>query len=151
MMERRGQKAVEKFVNGYNCSQAVLSAYCDLFGLDETTAFKLSESFGLGMGMKKECGALIGMLMVGGLASSDGNLGQGTSKQDTYKVARAFSEAFEEEMGTTLCGELLKKEREMKEAASQEELDATNGKNLICTKCVKMAGELLDEYLEGKE
>ena len=37
-MESRVQKAVElRNVHGYNCAQAVLCAYADLFGLDEKT------------------------------------------------------------------------------------------------------------------
>ena len=68
---KRADKAVEKFVGGYNCSQAVLSAYCDLYGIDELTAFKLAEGFGLGMGgYKDECGAVTGMFMVLGLENS---------------------------------------------------------------------------------
>lgn len=35
---------------GYNCAQAVVCAYCDSFGLDRDTAFKMAEGFGLGMG-----------------------------------------------------------------------------------------------------
>ena len=46
----RIEKAKELFTNGYNCSQAVVGAYCDLFGMDFETAMKVSEGFGGGMG-----------------------------------------------------------------------------------------------------
>ena len=41
-------KAEELFLSGCNCAQAVVVAFCDLTGLDETTAKKLSSSFGGG-------------------------------------------------------------------------------------------------------
>ena len=150
-MSKRVDSAVEKFVGGYNCSQAVLSAYCDLYGIDEVSAFKLSEGFGLGMGgFKDECGAVTGMFMVLGLENSDGELGKGTSKQSTYAQIRECGEAFKAELGTMMCGELLKKEKELKAGASQEELDKANGKNLICIKCVKCAAGIIADKLDDK-
>ena len=148
-MKARAEKAVEKFVGGYNCSQAILSAYCDLYGIEELTAFKLAEGFGLGMGgFKDECGAVTGTFMVLGLANSDGKMGEGTSKHDTYKKVKEMGQAFQEQFDTMMCGELLRKERSLKEAATEAELAASNGKNLICIQCVKWAAEYLDKQLE---
>lgn len=148
---KRCNTAIEKFIGGYNCSQAVLSAYCDLYGIDEVTAFKLAEGFGLGMGgYKDECGAVTGMFMVLGLENSDGELGKGTTKQSTYGKIRECGDLFKEELGTMMCGELLRKERDMKAAASTEEIEALNGKNLICIKCVECAAKILDEKLGDK-
>lgn len=43
--------AAEKyFLAGFNCAQAVFAAYCDVTGLPEETALRLSSSFGGGMG-----------------------------------------------------------------------------------------------------
>lgn len=49
-MESRIEIALDKHRHGYNCAQAIVCTYCDLFGLDEETAFKVSEGFGGGMG-----------------------------------------------------------------------------------------------------
>ena len=38
-MESRVQKAIDLHHKGYNCAQAVVCAYCDLFGLDEETGY----------------------------------------------------------------------------------------------------------------
>lgn len=46
-MEDRVQKAVDLFEQGYNCSQSVLGAFADLYGMDEKTAFRISASFGV--------------------------------------------------------------------------------------------------------
>ena len=67
-MENRVQVAVNTFKEGFNCAQAVFSAYCDLFGIDRETALRLSSGFGAGMGRKQEvCGALSGAIMLIGL------------------------------------------------------------------------------------
>ena len=39
-------KATELFYKGYNCSQAVFCAFCDVTGIDVDTAARLSSSFG---------------------------------------------------------------------------------------------------------
>ena len=48
-MTEREERAQRLHDSGYNCAQAVVCAYCDRFGLDENTAFKMAEGFGLGM------------------------------------------------------------------------------------------------------
>lgn len=67
-IEERTQKAIDFFEQGYNCSQSVLMAYADLYGIDQETATKFASSFGGGMGRLREvCGAVSGMFMVLGL------------------------------------------------------------------------------------
>ena len=48
-MSKNSEQAVERFRNGLNCSQAVLSSYCEEFGLDCEQAFKIATGFGGGM------------------------------------------------------------------------------------------------------
>ena len=147
-MAGRAEKAVEKFVGGYNCSQAILSAYCDLYGMDEVTAFKLAEGFGLGMGgFKDECGAITGTFLSLGLSNSDGALGKGTSKLATYAKVKGAGEAFQEEFDSMMCGDILKKEKDKRAAATPEQLEKANGKKLICIDCVRWAAEYLDREL----
>ena len=50
----KGDIAKQNFMNGYNCSQAVLLAFCEDFGLEKETALKISEPFGGGMGRMRE-------------------------------------------------------------------------------------------------
>ena len=51
MSQSRVEHAIALHQKGYNCAQAVHCTYADLFGIDEQTAYKMSEGFGLGMGM----------------------------------------------------------------------------------------------------
>ena len=58
-MKSRVEDAAERHQKGYKCSQAVVCTYCDLLGLEEEAAFRMSEGFGAGMGdMVNSCGGL---------------------------------------------------------------------------------------------
>ena len=46
----RKLKATELHHKGFNCAQAVVMAYCDLFDMDQKTAMRAAEGFGAGMG-----------------------------------------------------------------------------------------------------
>lgn len=106
-MEDRSAKAVELHHKGYNCSQAVVCAYADVFGIDEKTAFSISESFGAGMGgMESTCGALSGMLMLNGLSKSSGELAEKPTKAATYKAAKELAELFKDKVGSSICKEI---------------------------------------------
>ena len=64
----RIEKAVELFKSGYNCSQSVVGAFADMYGFTEEQAFRMSASFGGGIGrMRQTCGAACGMFLLAGL------------------------------------------------------------------------------------
>ena len=66
-MGSRTETAIAKFLEGYNCAQTVLYAFCDELQLEKNTALKLACGFGAGMGRNGEvCGAVSGNPCVGG-------------------------------------------------------------------------------------
>ena len=101
-MTERQQRAQELHGKGYNCAQSVACAYCDLVGLDEQTAYKMAEGFGLGMGVMDMCGALSGAFMLAGVKGSAGIEAPGTTKAQTYQQTREMANAFKEKNGTYL-------------------------------------------------
>lgn len=105
-MEERQERAIALHNKGYNCAQAVACTYCDLFGLDEETAYKMAEGFGLGMGMMEVCGALTGGFLLAGCRLSAGTAAPGRTKAQTYRKTRAMGEEFAAKHGTILCREL---------------------------------------------
>ncbi|WP_294371761.1 C-GCAxxG-C-C family protein [uncultured Clostridium sp.] len=106
-MDSRISITAEKHNKGYNCAQAIVCTYCDLFGVDEETAFRLSECFGLGMGgMQSTCGALSGVLMLAGLKNSNGLVKPGSTKASSYALAKKLAEEFKEMNTSTICKEL---------------------------------------------
>ena len=106
MMEERIQRALENHKKGYNCSQSVACAFCDLVGVDEDLMFRLMEGYGLGMGnMEGTCGALTGAIAVLGMKNSTGSQQIG-SKKDTYAKAKGMMEEFAEQNTSVLCKDL---------------------------------------------
>ena len=106
-MESRVMQTKMRHDKGQNCCQAVACTYCDLFGMDEATAFKACEAFGAGMGgMNGTCGAVSGAVMAAGFKNSTGNFDGPKSKLDTYKLSKQILESFEEKNGSVTCREL---------------------------------------------
>ena len=132
-MTERAEQALRLHDKGYNCAQAVVCAYCYRFGLDEETAYKMAEGFGLGMGLMDTCGALTGAFMLAGLRGSKGTAHPGETKGQTYKTTKMLAAAFREKNGTYLC-------RELKGVA--------DGKvRRSCPGCIEDACALVEQYL----
>ncbi|MDO4270016.1 MAG: C-GCAxxG-C-C family protein [Eubacteriales bacterium] len=132
-MSERMERAQNLHNQGYNCAQAVVCAYCDQFGVDQDTAFKMAEGFGLGMGLMEVCGALTGAFMLAGLRGSKGCDHPGETKAQTYKMNKALAAAFRDQNGTLLC-------RELKGVA--------DGKvRRSCPDCINDACRLVEEFL----
>ena len=90
----RKLKATELHHKGFNCAQAVVMAYCDLFDMDQKTAMRAAEGFGAGMGsFTQVCGALSGAVMLAGLKNSDADVENGPkSKRTTYESSKQLVE-----------------------------------------------------------
>ncbi len=107
-MSKYVEKAKELFLSGYNCSQAVIGAFCDELGLDFETALKLSSSFGGGMGRLREvCGALSGAFMVAGLKKGYASPTDKVAKTNHYKLIQDMAAEFKRQNGSIICRELL--------------------------------------------
>ena len=106
--EEYAAKAKELFLNGYNCSQAVLLAFDDVTGLDTETAARLASSFGGGMGRLREvCGAVSGMFMVAGLTNGYDDPKAKEEKAAHYALIQTLADDFKRENGSIICRELL--------------------------------------------
>ena len=98
--------AADYHAQGFNCAQSVICAMAPKLGLDDHTAFALAEGFGAGMGgMTETCGAIAGGIMALGQVRSSGFDAPG-SKGATYRMARAYCDAFRDKNGSTICREL---------------------------------------------
>ena len=107
-IERRAQHAKELFKQGYNCSQAVVGACADAFGMtDRETALKMAASFGGGIGrMRMTCGAACGMFLLEGLRSGSAEADH-AAKMHNYSRVKALAATFKEQNGALNCAELL--------------------------------------------
>ena len=139
-------KAAELFLSGSNCSQAILVAFCDVTGLEEGFAAKLSSSFGGGMGrMREVCGAVSGMLMVAGLLYGYDDPGEkDCNKKAHYALVQELSGKFREEVGSIVCREILKN------PPSDPNPSPRTAEYYAKRPCVRMvitAARILDDYI----
>ncbi len=147
-MTERAEKARNYFLEGYNCSQAVFLAYCDLTGLDEKTALLISSSFGGGMGRLREvCGAVSGMFMTVGMLYGYSDPKAGTEKTEHYKRIQELAAKFKEKNGSIVCREILGRIAEDKSYIPAERT-AEYYKTRPCAKMVEDAVMVLDEYIK---
>ena len=135
------QTAQDRFEQGFNCSQAVFSAFATELGIPEDTALKLASPFGGGVARQGNvCGAVTGALMALGLQRGNATL---ENKDDTYRLAEEFVRRFQERHGTILCRDLigydLSRADELQNAREQGVFKNT------CPGLVKSAAELVSE------
>lgn len=149
-METRKEKAMRLFEEGYNCSQSVIGAFCDMYGLDFETAMRLSTSFGGGMGrMREVCGAVSGMLMVAGLESGTTNGEDKLGKKENYDVVQELARKFKERSGgSIICRELLGLEQQQDFTDTKpEERTKEYYKKRPCSELVGEAADIIETEL----
>ena len=140
----RSEKAVAKFVEGYNCAQAVLFSFCDDLGLDKDKALKIACGFGAGMGRKEEvCGAVSGGIMVIGAKYGRGANDERKATEITYEKIRELMNQFSITHGTYICRELLCG-CELTTTEGQKTYLKNDYFNKVCKQCVKRVVEILE-------
>ena len=98
-------KAMEIMKQGHGCSESVLLAVSQEFGIESEVIPKIASCFAGGIGNTGSvCGAVTGAVMAIGLIAEEGN-----SMDDYLKrlsLVQEFRRRFEEEMKTINCHEL---------------------------------------------
>ncbi len=138
-MKSRVIEAAKRHKNGYNCCQAVICTYADLLGIDEKTAFRVSEGFGLGISKEyRTCGSVCAMILAAGLKNSDGNMEKPASKLETFAIGHTMIERFEEMNTTSICKVL-------------RGTDGVTDRLRSCRGCVMDCAKIIEEILfEGQ-
>ena len=138
------EKAMNNFLEGYNCAQAVLIAFSEELGLDKDTAAMLSCSFGGGMGRLREvCGAVTGMFIVAGILHGYSNPTDKKAKDEHYKLIQELAEEFKAFHSTYICKDLLKVAG--KQSPVSEERTPEYYKTRPCVRFLITACEILDK------
>lgn len=149
-MENNPERAEKLFKEGYNCSQAVLGAYCNELGLDFETAMRISSSFGGGMGRLREvCGAVSAMFMVAGLKFGYSDPKDSLLKQKHYELIQLLSKRFTDKNGSIICRELLGLDIRQ-DSPVPAARTAGYYKKRPCAELVKCAAETIDEVFKEK-
>lgn len=147
---KKSEKAKELFLCGYNCSQAVLCAFADECGISEDTAWKVSSSFGGGLGRLREvCGAFSGMAMAAGLIYGY-EKDSPAQKSEHYKRIQHLADKFREENGSIICRELLKNVAHTSGSAPEARTQEYYKKR-PCAHIVECAAKIMQQYIEEQE
>ncbi len=145
-MCKRSDLAVQCFSEGFNCSQAVFTTYCEDLGLDKETALKISGAFGGGMGhIGETCGAVTGAFMLIGLKYGKFKKEDNEAKEKTYMLVKQFADCFKEEYGSVKCKDLIKYD-----ISFEEELAKAREAGVfesMCPMVVKKAVEIIEDIL----
>ena len=140
------ERAVELFMLGYNCAQAVAAAFDDLTGVDEKTAAKMASCFGGGMGrMREVCGAVSGMLLVAGILYGYDDPKATKEKRELYAQVQAMAGRFREELGSIVCRDLLKNPPSDPNPTPRTEQFY---KDRPCARMVETAARIMDEFIQ---
>ena len=133
------EKAMKIFYEKVNCSQAVLGAYAEEYGLTSDQAMKVAACFSGGVRKGEVCGAVSGAIMVIGL-----KYGEGTDyKAIAYPKAVEFMDRFKEKNASYVCRDLLGCD-----ISSEEGMLYAREKGLfkdICPRMVESAVDVLEE------
>ena len=145
-MANRADEAVSRFMQGYNCAQAVGSVFADDVGVPEEVILSAATGFGAGVGRTGGmCGAVSGGVITLGLLFGGTGPGEKEAKDLTYDLTRRFATRFVEKNGSVSCTELLGCDLSTGEGfarAREQNLTRT-----LCPCYVKDAVEILEEVL----
>lgn len=145
------QRAKELFLQGYNCSQAVIASFSEELNLDLETALKLSSSFGGGMGRLREvCGAVSAMFMVAGMKYGYSDPKDKTAKAEHYKLIQELAEQFKKANGSIVCRELLGM-NEGHDKPTPEDRTSQYYKKRPCVELVGDAAKLIEDVIKMRE
>jgi C_GCAxxG_C_C family probable redox protein len=145
-MPKRTEVAAERFTKGYNCAQAVFSAYAPSVGIKDEDALRIATAFGAGMGRQQEvCGAVTGACMAIGAQHGMIDSANPQAKEHTYELVADFMQKFREMHSSIICLDLLGCDMGTEEG--RKEIAARKLHDEVCLPCVRDACKLLEEIL----
>ncbi len=143
----KGERAVSKFMEGYNCAQSVFSAFCEDLDMDQDAALKLACGFGAGMGRKGEvCGAVTGGILALGARYGRGEKEDRLVTDKTYARVRKLMDQFASRNGTCICRQLLNG-CDLTTEEGQKYFKENDLLNKVCKPCVQSAAEIVETMM----
>lgn len=142
------EKASALFDEKFNCSQAVLGAFAEEFGLSEEMALNVALCFSAGMRKGEVCGAVSGAIMVLGLRYANAGKNEAESRQLGYQKANEFLEKFGEENTSYVCREILGCDISTEEG--RKYANEHDSFRTVCPKMVESAVRILEDMLAGE-
>ena len=139
-------EAISSFRDGFNCSQAVFSTYCEELGFNRYDALKIGSAFGAGMAYNGEtCGAVTGALMLIGLKYGRTKIDDTEAKEKTYALAQEFVKRFKAKYGSICCKDLLEFDISTPEGLKKARAEGVF--RTVCPRYVKISSQIIEEIL----
>jgi C_GCAxxG_C_C family probable redox protein len=161
MIEKAARLGYENEMNYWGCSQAVMSALIEAFGIGGEDLLRASTPLAGGIARRGNvCGALTGGLMMVGLLVGRGDLEMLEQYQRGQEYGGKLYSRFEERLGTVICADIQKMKFgrvfEMLTQAGRDEFHeagahSPEGCPRVTQEGARLAAELIVEILkEGR-
>lgn len=151
-LEERVEKAGQLFKDGYNCCQAVVLAYNDIFGIDDKTAAAIASGFGGGMGRLREvCGSVSGMVAIAGMLCPADNPSDKARRTENYALVQEVAGKFRDINGSIVCKELLGLAPKTVESPVPSDRTAEYYKKRPCQELVKISARIIGEKIKSSK
>lgn len=144
-MLKTEQEVLEKFGEGFDCSQVVLRNVHEKLGITEEEALKIGACFGGGMWHGETCGCVVGALATIGIKYATTKPNDQEAKDKLLKIKAEFEEEFCKKNGSCICKEILGYNLSV-----PEEMEKIQEEKLLETKCPKVvlsACEILEKMI----
>lgn len=131
------------FREGFLCSQSVLAAFCESYGLDRDSALRISCGLASGVNCSEVCGAVSGAVLVIGLKYGYTNTKDVDAKKTCSSKVGEFLNIFLKRKGNIICRNILCCDistPEGRQKALDEKLFST-----VCIDMVVSAADILEE------
>ena len=137
--------AIDMFLKGYNCTQAILYAFHNQSGITGDMALKIACGLGAGMGRKGEvCGAVTGGILVLGLRYGRGIHDDRTAMETTYAKTQELMNRFSSRHGSCICRQLLNG-CDLMTDDGQRLFKEHDYLNKVCVNCVRSVVAILEQ------
>jgi C_GCAxxG_C_C family probable redox protein len=140
---KKQEEAVQRFMNGFRCSQAVLEVFAAEAGLEIDMARRISIGLAGGAGCAGECGAVEAAYLVNGLRFGFSHPGDSEQFRVVIGKNSEFADRFKELHASLLCRELIGVDPFSEEG--MRTFQEKDMKNTICSRLVSDAVMILEE------
>lgn len=146
----RGDIAKSYFLEGYNCTQAVVLSFADKFNVDKNILLKMVSGFGGGIGRQREvCGTVSGMVFVISNLYGYDDPKATNEKASLYSDVQEVCNRFKAQNGSIICSELLGINHGA-QSPIPEKRTGEYYKKRPCADLCKIAADIVEKYINEK-
>lgn len=148
-MPSAADRAGALFQEGYTCSQSVVLALSDRFGMPPALACRAVLGLGGGVGRLREvCGAVSAMAVLAGLKHG-AESADAEAKKRTYSAIQDMAAEFRAAQGTLLCRDILGLAPGDAGGDPEPRTPEYYARREKCLACIRLAAAIAEKHLGG--